>query len=568
MLQQVVVEKRILEMEDALKNAGKSDTQHIKYLNDYVKTLNDYLQFISNKNLTQINEYLNNIIKFGDEGEVDASNFLMGYYKINREGTQLEINSKIALVYGKLKKADNNTNYKVPLSNEINEMGVHQVTQEQEVPEHSSGPGGISRDYNGTPMPTTDINDPNFFPSSGGDRDTDNGDILNKSLNNKDISRGGSLDEFLEKIADNRDEHNSDIEKKEYVGEADTYERNTIPENKSPNTIDNIGSTNNNSHTGENNMWINSKIAVDEEGRIITANPTTDIKGEECNDAIDNTITSEETNPIITKQDKVSFIMNGNTEKFSELESIISKIASDNSIDGIEEINIKLSKDNGDIEFKLAAEDMNSDIAGRSRQLALSFIENKNRINEEEFKKILDNKPRLKFEVFKWLKELNTEAANVFKNIFSSNEQQDNIGENKMAMWINSKLMLDEEGNLKEAEMKEAKQWNFEKDDDIEEDDVKSNRDKEKDNEMSKTKKIHKAELSSSEYSELESFISRIASEKGIEDVSEISINLSKEAGIIEFKIADWDYTMKDTDEDKESEGYSDDPDKEVVNEI
>jgi hypothetical protein len=107
-------------------------------------------------------------------------------------------------------------------------------------------------------------------------------------------------------------------------------------------------------------------------------------------------------------------------------------------------------------------------------------------------------------------------------------------------MWINSKLMLDEEGNLKRAEL-EKEAWNFDKKkDDKDSDDKKEKKDdKESGEEKDDKKKKWNFEKSSKVYAELESFINKIASEKGIDNVEEISINLNKEAGIIEFRLAE-----------------------------
>jgi hypothetical protein len=129
-------------------------------------------------------------------------------------------------------------------------------------------------------------------------------------------------------------------------------------------------------------------------------------------------------------------------------------------------------------------------------------------------------------------------------------------------MWINSKLMLDEKGNIKQA-------WNFDKkDDDKEEKEKDSEKDsgeekkaniewpvnlnrkmeEEKDEDSDKEyidklkekkKRNPQYQLNESAYAELESFVNKIATEKGIDNVSEISINLNREAGIIQFKISE-----------------------------
>ena len=162
----------------------------------------------------------------------------------------------------------------------------------------------------------------------------------------------------------------------------------------------------------------------------------------------------------------------------------------------------------------------------------------------------------MKHKVYDYLKEMygDNEADSFRRNVYASeNKIQEKIG-----MWINSKLMLDEEGNLKEANKETWKEelqkeaWNFDKkkDDDKEESDDKEEKkdDDEKDcsaSIQSSSIQSSSIKLSSEEYSELESFINKIAAEKGIEDVSEISINLNKEAGIIEFKIANEDVGKK-----------------------
>lgn len=620
-----LVEEKIKEIEKSLKDAGRqSDTELLKYYKDFINFLKEYqVKKFSYK-------YINEIAAGdGEDGEVGAARFIkqhvpvkegqlktasndtkkvmeiigrdenlynlmmqtviqhfekipnilenefmnrfeefsninwnyittnlisqINFYKeMNKYAeTKLEINSKVALIDGKLKKADDSTNYKVPLSNSINEMGVPQVTQEQEPFENE-----VSKDYNGTPMATTDINDPNFFPDSGGSKDTTTqDDMLNRSLNNRAYSLKG-FDKYS-----HIDEYRRDTEEME-DGEADKEFTVPIIENESENLATNIGKA------GENKMWINSKLAVDENGNIKKANPTTEIKGEEPTDPIDTPKVSVEPNAIVTPEDKVSFIMSGSTEKYAELESIISKIAKDNNIDGIEEISIKLSKIGGDMEFKIAEESwdtgemfawIQNDESMYNEAMRLT-----NRYNstskladalEESFSNV--NIPNLSIRNIDW-HELAFDCQGAFGDDESELKDEENIygnegdlesgldniekntGENKMGMWINSKLMLDEEGNIKEADIKEAEvEWgvNLKSDskEEPEDDDDKTYIKKLKD----KQKKNPSYKINDAAYAELESFISKIAAEKGIVDVSEISINLNKEAGIIEFKIAD-----------------------------
>lgn len=707
------IDNRIREIEDLLIDAGRqSDTENIKYLKDYLGFLKSY------QKIKHSYKFINDLAAGDDEdGEVNAARFIKRHFA-NEGNNIIKINSKT----GTTGNNKGSSAPQIPLSDKINEMGVPQVTQEQEPFQNE-----VSKDYNGTPISTTDINDPNFFPSSGRDRNTtiDDIDIENRSLNNRTYSLKG-FDKFS-----HTDEYRRDTEEMG-DGEADKEFTAPIIENESQNTARNIGKT------GDNKMWINSKLAIDENGDIKEA---CDVLGKPNNDAgnpIDDTISSEKENAVVSNTDKVSFVMKSNTEKFFQLESIISKMAFKKDINNIEEVNIKLSKNNGEMEIKVA-----ESIDNRATELAKAFMNGE----QEYVLNMLKGKSRLVNEVYKWLKEYSSKFSEIFRNSIQSNieefktafdrsnevikqanyelkkwiydkdysgedysdyyivygrnrdsealvnsnfdeilkmlggesdpevivtraghwgpgwielilvhetaqdklaiaqdiinqlndypvlneedlsereytewneafeqefnynadseleefadesglvpeevldkakqlaRQDDEIsqyepgsypeinwealknklrallqqtsyedkeqqfenagqeklpfeGEKKMGMWINSKLMLDDEGNIKQAEM-EKEAWNFDKKNDEEKKEEKGTAEDEAKDE----KKDASVKLSAEEYAELESFISRIAQEKGIDGVSEISINLSKEAGVIEFKVTEF----------------------------
>ena len=54
------------------------------------------------------------------------------------------------------------------------------------------------------------------------------------------------------------------------------------------------------------------------------------------------------------KLNSTMFQINKESEEFKTLESILTKIASDNKIDNVEEIRMLVSKDNGVIKFRIA----------------------------------------------------------------------------------------------------------------------------------------------------------------------------------------------------------------------
>ena len=496
-----LIEEKINELEKSLRDAGRqSDTELITYYKDFIKFLRDY----------QINKfsykYINEIASGDDElGEVGAAMFIKRYVPIKegqlkiasidtqkaielilsdrnlyslmmqtviqhfdklpnilenefmdrfenlldvdwneisktllqkmndfkKEGNLVWINSKIALINGKLAYApsmiDSSDEYGNNTGNTPTELG----------------------DFNGSHFKTPYKNDPlkDYKPNTSIDNDKDFFPDESKDTTRDNVDEDGSQNSGVRgSNASLNDEYRTD---KKFMDSKDNSLE--IPvEDESENTAQTLKG----------------------------ANLTTDIKGEESEDSTDNVISSEEVNPVVTKYDKVSFVMRNTSDKYENLESFISKFALDNNINGVEEINIRLSKDNSNIVFKMS--------------------------------------------------EIVTEIKN----------------NRRIGMWINSKLMLDEEGNLKQADIKEA--WNFDKKkDDKESDDKEEKKDEKKDDkecdceEKDDKKKKWNFEKSSEVYSALESFVSRIAEEKGITDVSEISINFNKEAGVIEFKIAE-----------------------------
>jgi hypothetical protein len=340
-----LIQEKINELEKSLKDAGRqSDTELITYYKDFINFLRKYQE----QKLSHA--YINGMSAGDDElGEVNAARFIKRYVPIKegnkmwinskisisekefqdsvnrdiahyvnkaqkeheeetkdeeeKEGSSIQINSKVALINGNIIKISKTQETLVaPLSTnrDMNEMGVPQVTQEQEVPEVPSVPAkSFHSDFN-------------YFIDSGGSRDTtDSKDkVKSDGSQNSGTSTVGCLKGKTDEYRIEEDELNT---------------RNKFEETPTEN---------------------------DKSFTKVHANLTTELKGEESEDSTDNVISSEEVNPVITKYDKVSFVVRNTSDKYANLEALISKIALDNNISDVEFINVKLDKEKGSVEFK------------------------------------------------------------------------------------------------------------------------------------------------------------------------------------------------------------------------
>jgi hypothetical protein len=301
---------------------------------------------------------------------------------------------------------------------------------------------------------------------------------------------------------------------------------------------------------GKDMIWINSKIALTEEEFNAGVNKVTDVQLQK---GIDKSNAEDEEEGEVKKAEQTSAPLVPLSDDINEM--------------GVAQVDVPYTPNNPQKSFNnnIPTDKDNTTVPNRQNEIKASFeeqkgLENNDAISDEntptEENPVVASTDKVSFIMRSGTANYN-ELKQIVNKIASGRKidnvefvdmnlnktaavvefkiaEQNNTGEKKMGMWINSKLMLDDEGNIKQAEADKTA-WNFDKKDDDKED----GKEEEKDEKKEETKDAS-IKLSAEEYAELETFISRIASEKGITDVSEISINLSKEAGSIEFKVTEF----------------------------